>query len=230
MNSQSNKNQEEILFRKFQANGNDKQQMQNLLFNGAFLGEPFDVICSCKDWFCDVVLNPYIKHQSENIYVAIHKNSGRLVGYLTGSLGGQEFENNQYNMVRRKVMSLAVSLSMPWTLFDHSNRLFATHIILNGENERPDHPESGIHWHYQVNKEFRKQGIGGELLKRFINNADKGGFRSIWAEVMAYPEKPRDYFENRGWSIYDAKPTKIFRDKINFPVEVLCITKPLADF
>jgi hypothetical protein len=45
---------------------------------------------------------------------------------------------------------------------------------------------------------------------------------------MTYAEKPPEYFEDQGWSIYDAKPTTIFADHVDFPVQVLCITKPLA--
>jgi ribosomal protein S18 acetylase RimI-like enzyme len=218
----------EILFRKFRPGDEDERQMRDLVFNNAFLGQPFDVICPCKEWFRNVVLVPYIKHQPENIHVAIHKPSGRLIGYLTGSMGGQRFEKTQYNWVRKQVMSLAVSLTMPWTFFDQSSRLFAAHVIFKGESERPSHPHSGVHWHFQVDKEFRGQGIGTKLLQRFVTDAAKAEFPLIWAEVMAYTQKPRAYFEDRGWSIYDAKPTMIFADHVDFPVEVLCITKSLS--
>ena len=45
---------------------------------------------------------------------------------------------------------------------------------------------------------------------------------------MAYPEKPPQYFEDRGWSIYDAKPTGIFGDRVDFAVHVMCITQSLC--
>jgi len=48
----------EILFRKFRSDGDDEQQMRELVFDNAFLGQPFDEICPCKEWFSDVVLNP----------------------------------------------------------------------------------------------------------------------------------------------------------------------------
>jgi len=103
-------------------------------------------------------------------------------------------------------------------------------LIFKGESERPAHPESGVHWHFQVDKVFRGQGIGRKLLQRFTTDAIKSDFRLIWAEVMAYPKKPPEYFEARGWSIYDAKPTMIFGDQVDFPVKVMCITKPLTSF
>lgn len=221
---------EEILFRHFSSDEDDEPQMRELVFANAFLGRPFDVICPCKRWFSDVVLTPYIRHQPENIHVAIHKASGRLIGYLTGSTGGEDFEKQQYDMVRRQALSLAASLTMPWTLFDQTSRTFAAHVIFKGESERPIHPQSGVHWHFQVDEEFRGKGIGTELLQRFIDDAMATEFELIWAEVSAYPEKPQAYFEDRGWSIYDAKPTVIFADHVDFPVETLCITKPLSSF
>jgi len=218
----------EILIRNYRPGQGDEQQMGDLAFSNALLGEPFDAICSCRQWFSEVVLDPYVQHQPENIYVAIHKPSGRLIGYLTGSMGGQEFEKLQYKMVRKKVISLALSVSMPWSYFDHSNRSFATHVIFKGEGERPSHPESGVHWHYQIDKEFRGRGIGTKLLQLFTNEAIDAEFDLVWAEVMAYKEKPPEYFEDRGWSIYDAKPTTIFRDHVDGPVQVMCIVKPLS--
>lgn len=219
---------EEILFRNFKPDGDDERQMRELVFDNAFLGQPFGEICPCKEWFCDVVLSPYIKHQPENIHVAVHKPSGRLIGYLTGSTGGQQFEKVQYSWVRKQVISLAVSLTMPWSIFDQASRAFAAHVIFKGESERPSHPQSGVHWHFQVDKDFRGQGVGTKLLQRFENSAIQADFGLVWAEVMAYEQKPREYFEERGWSIYDAKPTMIFGDHVDFPVEVLCIAKPLS--
>jgi ribosomal protein S18 acetylase RimI-like enzyme len=221
---------EEILFRRFRSDEDDEQQMRELVFSNAFLGEPFDVICPCKQWFGDVVLAPYLKYQSENILVAVHKPSGRLIGYLTGSMGGQEFEEKQYNLVKKQVASLAVSLSMPWNIFDHSSRLFIAHVIFKGERERPNHPQSGVHWHFQVDKEFRSRGIGTALLQRFVREAIAADFELIWAEVTSYPEKPLKYFEDRGWSIYDARATGIFGNKVDFPVQTLCITRLLSSF
>jgi ribosomal protein S18 acetylase RimI-like enzyme len=219
---------DEIRLRAFRPDGEDESQMRELMFDNAFLGEPFDVICPCKEWFSDVVLTPYIKYQPENIQVAVHRPSGRLIGYLTGSLGGQELEGLQYKLVKKKVISLALSLTMPWTFFDLSSRLFATHVIFRGEGERPSHPETGVHWNFQVAKDFRGHGIGTKLLRRFVHDALEADFRLIWAEVMAYPEKPPQYFGDRGWLIYDAKPTGIFGDHVDFPVQVMCITQPLS--
>jgi len=221
---------EEIALRSFRPDGDDERQMRELVFANAFLGQPFDVICPCKHWFGHVVLDPYIQYQPENIHVAIHKPSGRLIGYLTGSLGGEQFEEIQYSIVRRQVISLAVSLTLPWTFFERSSRQFATHIIFKGESERPTHPRAGVHWHFQVDKDFRGQGIGTKLLQRFVNDAIEADFDLIWAEVTSYKEKPQQYFERRGWSIYDAKPTRIFGDHVDFPVETLCITRPLSSF
>jgi len=221
---------EEILFRRFSPDDEDESRMGDLVFNNALLGEPFDVICPCKQWFSDVVLAPYIKYQQENIHVAVHKASGHLVGYLTGSTGGPQFDDLQYRMVRRQVVSLAASLTMPWTFFDQSSRSFATHVIFKGESERPVHPQSGVHWHFQVHKDFRGQGIGTELLQRFLDDVIDAGFELIWAEVSSYPEKPRGYFKDRGWAIYDAKPTELFSNHVDFPVEILCVTKPISEF
>jgi GNAT superfamily N-acetyltransferase len=220
----------EVLFRKFRPDGDDERQMRELVFANAFLGQPFDVICPCKDWFSDVVLGPYISYQPDNIHVAIDKSGGRLIGYLTGSMGGEQFEKAQYEWVRKQVISLAIRLSMPWSLFDQSSRSFAAHVIFKGESERPSHPPSGVHWHFQVDKDFRGQGVGTRLLQRFTNDAAKADFRLVWAEVMAYPDKPPRYFEDRGWSIYDAKPTMILGDRVDFPVQTLCVTKPLSSF
>lgn len=219
---------ENVIFRPFQPDGDDVFQMGELAFENAFLGKPFDKICQCKSWFSDVVINPYVQHQPDNIHGAVLEKSKRLVGYLTGSTGGEAFEVEQYRMVRKKLMSLAASVAMPWNFFDHASRLFATHIIFHGEKERPDHPHEGVHWHYQVARDYQGQSIGTHLLQRFKKDAINAKHRLIWAEVMAYKQKPRTYFEAHGWDIYDEKPTAIFNNSVDFPVNVMCITKQLT--
>jgi len=219
-----------ILFRRFSPDGEDESQMGDLVFDNAFLGQPFDTICPCKRWFSEVILSPYIKYQQDNIHVAIDQASRRLVGYLTGSMGGKEFEKLQYQMVRRQVVSFAASLSMPWTFFDQSSRQFATHVIFKGESERPTHPDTGAHWHYQVDRNFRGRGIGETMMQSFLDDVINAGYGLIWAEVTSYPEKPQSYFRDRGWSIYDSKPTEIFANHVDFPVEILCITKSVSEF
>lgn len=212
----------EIRLLALRANTDDETQMRELVFTNAFLGEPFDVTCPCKRWFGDVVLTPEIRYQPAHIHVAVHQPSGRLVGYSTGATGGQQFETLQYNWVRKQVMSLAISLFLPRNFFAQFSRQFTTHMIFKGERERPRHPQTGVHWHYQVAKEFRGKGVGTALLRRFTQAAIRDGSALIWAEVMAYPEKPPAYFETRGWSI--------FGDHVDFPVQVLSITRALDSF
>lgn len=233
MNARSNAaekiiSNEGILLRRFDSEESDEKQMRDLVWDNAFLGEPFDTICSAKGFFGDVVLRPYIKYQPENIHVAIDSASGKLVGYLTGSMGGAQFERAQYEMVKGRVKSLAVSLAMPWNFFDTATRSFAAHIIFRGESERPAHPEGGAHWHFQIDKDFRGKGIGTKLLRQFIADVIKSDLSLLWGEVMVYPEKPRGYFEDRGWGIHDVKPTGIFGDHVDFPVEIMCITKRIG--
>jgi GNAT superfamily N-acetyltransferase len=221
---------EGVLFRRFDPSGDDQAQMAELVYSNAFLGQPFDSICPCKRWFSDIVLGSYIEHQPENIHVAVDQNSGRLIAYLTGSTGGSAFEEAQYRMARNQVARLAASLAMPWNFMEPSFRSFATHVIYRAEKERPSHPEGGVHWHFQVAKGFRERGIGTELFRRFQKDALHSGFKLVWAEVMGYREKPRSYFERHGWGIYDARPTSVFGNHVDFPVEVLCITRPLPAF
>lgn len=217
---------DKIIIRPYQPN--DAQSMCELVYDNAFLGEPFNDVFTNKKWFSDVVIAPYILHQPEQIYVAVDTNTNQLVGYLTGSTQGDVFEEIQYRIVRKKVVALTASVNMPWNIFNITDKKFATHLVLNGEKERPDHPPNGVHWHYQVNRKYRGKGIGTSLLCQFVNDVDKDTFKIIWAEVMSYPNKPRSYFEADGWDIYDAKPTKIFRDLVDFPVEVLCIVNPIT--
>ena len=192
---------EEILLREFRPNTDDERQMRDLVFDNAFLGQPFDVICPCKRWFGDVVLTPYIRYQSKHIHVAVHQNSGRLVGYLTGATAGQQFETLQYNWVRKQVMSLAISLTMPWTFFDQSSRLFTTHVIFKGERERPSHPQSGVHWHYQVANDFRGQGVGRVLVERAEGWAKARGLKSVYVRSNIVRKDAHAFYQKLGYKI-----------------------------
>lgn len=217
-----------IEFRRFRSDGSDERQMRDLVFANALLGKPFDEICPCKDWFGDVVLTPYLEMEPGNVHVAVEKDSERVIGYLTGSTGGEEFVSAQHRFVLRRVAQLAASTLMPWNLLDGSRREFVSHLIQNGERELPRHPALGAHWHFQVDADYRGRGIGAKLYERFQSDAMDKGHKLVWAEVMLYPEKPRAYFEDRGWNIHHVLPSRIFGEHVDFPVEVACIEKPLS--
>lgn len=225
--TKSKKIVDDILIRKYQHGIDNVKEMGAIAFNNALLGEPFDRICDCRDWFGDAVLSPYIKHQPENAYVAIHQPTDRIIGYLTGSLGGEEFGKLQYKMVRDRVAFLGMKAAMPWNVFDHSTRAFTFYLAVQGEKERADNPGTGAHWHFQVDKDFRGCGIGTKMYELFVEEARSAGFETIWAEVMAYKEKPREYFEELGWDVYNSKPTTIFKSCIDDPVDIMCITRSL---
>jgi len=218
-----------IELRRFEPENDDEQQMRDLVFANAFLGQPFSDICSCKDWFGEVVLKPYVEMEPDNIHVAVEKDSGRLVGYLTGSTRGEDFMDSQQQYVHNRVGQLAASTLLPWNFFDASRREFVAHLIQSGEKEMPEHPSHGAHWHFQVAADQRGRGIGAALYKRFQSDARERGHKLIWAEVMIYPEKPRSYFEDRGWRFHHVLPTGIFRNYVDFPVEIACIKKPLVE-
>ena len=75
-------------------------------------------------------------------------------------------------------------------------------------------------------KRAERSGIKRLVVER-KNYATRAEFENAIVKELK-KEKLPEYFEDRGWSIYDAKPTTIFRDHVDGPVQVMCIVKPLS--
>lgn len=206
-------------------------EMGRLLLDNAFLGEPFDPVCPrgiCQEWFEKCVLGPYKKMESDNIIIALV--DGEFAGYLTGGFGGKEFFDVQDAIVKQASTPFVAgaAFSMSWKY-----KLLAFYLVsqlgaqMRGKCEKPNHPDDGVHWHYQVDKKFRGRGVGSAMFAEFRRRALTAGHEKVWAEVNIYEERPESFFTDSDWTIFDRRPFTIFGSVVDFPVEILCIERSL---
>jgi ribosomal protein S18 acetylase RimI-like enzyme len=154
----------------------------------------------------------YVRYEPENCFVAADRSTGRVVGYIIGSLNtiNQWKDFSRFMTWRIALRALGVTI---WrypesirTLF-HFNRYMSNRPSLNEIYER--YP---AHLHIKVLAEYQKQKIGTILLKLFerhVRRADVGGIHLKTSERNL---KALSFCEKHGYSIIAEEPPGLWPD------------------
>lgn len=213
----------EAAVRKYDPSRGDREEIETICCEAAFLGSPIDPIFSDRSWFANAMVTPYLLWEPEHTWVAEH--DGQPVGYLTASLTGT------FGYVRAYMLatSIVVELIPRYVTGEYDrqprSKRFAEFIITQGLLQIPKHPPNTAHFHFNVSASYRRRGIGQQLLSTFEDTLSAKGMTRYYAEVMSSPtQKPEGYFEALGYRIYDKVKTTIFEPEVS-DLYVLCVVR-----
>lgn len=146
----------------------DREGLRRIACATAFLGEPYLKVVSNAEVVADALSLYYTRYEPESCFVA--ESGGEVVGYLTGTkdirLMGR-FRGRIAAAIIGKVIRNGL-------LFDQKNRRFIWYNFLSflkGEFRKPDYSkEYPALIHINVDHPYRSQGIGGRLMKAFLDD------------------------------------------------------------
>lgn len=215
-----------ISIRHYRPDGPDRQQINDVCCDAAFLGAPIDPIFHDREWFTDFMVAPYLLIEPEHTWVA--EADGRVVGYLTGSVGAL------FGIQRAQLALLAVDRLL-WKHMlgkykDHPrSQQFVRFVLGQALFQVPAHPPAAGHFHFNVGESYRGQGIGSRLIAQFERAVTASGLRRYYAEVMCWDDKQEAYYTRLGYRIYgDPIPASVFSTEVP-QLRIMCIVKDLAD-
>ena len=215
-----------ISIRPYRPDGPDRQQINDVCCDAAYLGAPIDSIFQDREWFTDFMVAPYLLIEPEHTWVAEAGN--RVVGYLTGSIGAL------FGILRAQLALLAVD-RLFWSHMlgrykDHPrSQQFVRFVLSEALFQVPPHPPDAAHFHFNVAEAYRGQGIGSRLLSEFERAVMASGRRRYYAEVMCWGEKQEAYYTRLGYRIHgDPIPATVFFTEVP-QLRIMCIVKDLAD-
>ena len=203
----------------------DRQRIFDICCDCAFLGDPIDQIFIDREWFGSVMIFPYLVLEPEHTWVA--EVDDQVVGYLTGSIYPL-FGYYRVQLVVLRVSQLAINLFLNQYDAHPRSKQFAQFVIQKGLSQIPSHPRNTGHFHFNVQRPYRGQGIGKKLIAAFEALLRSKGMHQYYAEVMSSGAwRPESYFKALGYECYDKVATTIFEAELEKPLYVLCVVRQL---
>jgi ribosomal protein S18 acetylase RimI-like enzyme len=176
----------------------DREAVRTICCDTADGGGPVDNFFPDREVFGDVLTAYYTDIEPESSWVAETENG--VVGYVTGCLDTRKFIRAMVFHILPRVALKAIrrhTLRMP-----RAKRFFLSNfgLWLRYSSEKTvDYHNYPSHLHVNLKPGFRAQGMGGELVLRFLEQAKVRGSCGVHANVREDNDRARKFFERLGF-------------------------------
>ena len=184
----------------------DREAIRTICCDTADRGEPVENFFPDREVFADLLTRYYTDYEPESSWVGAQ--GPEVVGYVTGCLDTRRFSRVMafavaprlvVKVFRRDVLKYPQSKE-----FIRSNLgLWLRHRASVSLDEYPSH------LHVNLKPGFRSKGLGGELVRRFLEQAKAAGSCGVHASVREDSERARKFFENVGFQSAGRRPVMV---------------------
>lgn len=176
----------------------DEAAVREICFQTALYGQPMQQAIPDPALISESLVGYYLRFEPDALWIA--EESGQVVGYLSGGLDPRRYE-------RRYVLSIAPRLGWlflrhghlfhrrSWQLLAHSVRMVRPwrriHAALTGEYT--------AHCHINVRSGCQGQGVGRQLMARFLNDLAVRGVSGVYLTTAT--EAGKAFFDRLGFVV-----------------------------
>ena len=183
----------------------DREVLRHLCCETADQGEPVERFFHDRELFADLVTRYYTDCEPRSTWVAEHQD--QLVGYLTGCLDTRRY----WRIMAQRVVPPMVSHAMLRGTFWSREIWRLAHAGLQSwqrggwRREVPldRHP---AHLHVNVQRGFRGQQVGRQLVERFLVHVRAAGLPGVHAAVVEDNRAACHFFERLGFLALSRHP------------------------
>jgi GNAT superfamily N-acetyltransferase len=187
----------EIIIREY--NSEDRASVREIACDTAFMGEPAENFFSGREFIADFLTRYHTDYEPESIFIAIKE--GKVIGYL---IGAKNEKTMDLVFIFRTLPLAVFKLIFKGYIFKKNNFLFILFNIysfLKGEFYAPafikrDYPAI---LHINIDKNYRRYGIGKRLVEAYLNYLIKEKIRGI--HLTTQSEKSFQFFQKAGFEI-----------------------------
>jgi len=215
----------DIIIRTYESR--DRQMMRQIACDTADMGEPVKNFFGDREVVADLLTRYYTDYEARSLWVAEHE--GKVIGYLTGCLDTRRyFRVMAWRLVPRigiKAVIRGVFLRQDtWRLFWAAIR---TGWIGGFKRHIPLHKYRG-HLHVNIERGFRSQNVGKNLVERFIEQVKAAGLAGIYLAVREDNVRGRKFFEDFGFVELSRYPTVYAKSGVHKTVYALVFGKEIV--
>jgi hypothetical protein len=203
----------------------DRKAVRELCCNTGFLGEPIDPIFHDRELFADLLTNAYLDCEPEWALVA--EASGRVIGYLLGSVNPR-FERVLMKKGFQTSSRMAARFVSGRYASHERSRRFVRWLFTAAFWQRPKHPHGAAHLHFNLDHEYRGQGICRRMWEVYSHRLCDAGITRCYGEFFSYAgRRPERVYARFGFREFDRKHTSFFYPEMS-DVELVCVHRNLA--
>jgi GNAT superfamily N-acetyltransferase len=207
----------DFIVRKLSPAGSERDEdiasIKTLCSDRSYMGKDIAEVFSYRDLWADVVIDPYLELSSELLWVAADKDSGEIIGYLTGAVR-EDFYPLQDRYVSDYIDKLRSNglLSVfhnPIKFFgdvatvlsglNHRTIEFLNYLKTKAREEIPDRPATP---HFNVFARYDNQGIARALIGAYLGELKQRAVPKFHITALYIPgERMRRKLEDEGFRV-----------------------------
>jgi len=228
----------DFIVRKLSSDSDERDEdiagIKKLCSDRSYLGKDVAEVFSYRDLWADMIIDPYLELSSEHVWVARGKETGEMLGYLTGVVR-EDFYPLQDRFVNEYVDRLSKrglldvffnpvrffgSATSLLAGLNHQTIEFFRYLKTRAREEIPKRPETP---HFNVFARYDNRGIARALIGAFFQELRQRAVPRFHITALHVPgDRLRQELEKKGfrvrsldffraeYSIYDCVPTNIF--------------------
>lgn len=204
----------------------DREAIRSLCCDTGYLGHPVENVFQDRWWFGDFNTNYYLKHEPDVCFVAEAGN--QIIGYILGCKHTKKFGLVFYPFIAIPLILKAAVKSFTGA-YDRKSRDYIKRLVFTGSRDRAKRPKRSAYFHFNVNSEYRNQGVGRALIVALIRKFIEDGVVKVYGELL-HPEELRDesFYTAHGFTIYDKKQTTLLGEEFG-KVYMMTVTADLKE-
>ena len=202
----------------------DATAIRSICCETGFLGQDVGPVCSDRELFAEIMVDPYLEYAPEWGFVAEHEMC--IIGYLLGA--PPNFDPYVIRVAAPATLKM-LARSSAGAYHNHPQTVHFLHwLLFHSYRERPLRPAHAAHMHFNVRSPERGHFVGVHLWQRFEQMLRRRGISHYYGELFSWPaHRPERPYRRYGLQVYDRARSSLFDYACALEVETICVHKRL---
>jgi ribosomal protein S18 acetylase RimI-like enzyme len=198
----------------------DRQDVFRIAADTAFFGEPVENFLEDRKLFCDLFYRYYTDFAGSVGFVACAGED--IVGFIIGSL---DTRRQQHRLLVSLLPGVCQGvLARRYTIGAMTWR-YAFGLLMSALRQEFAHCDLSVypaHLHVNVDTHWRGQGLGRRLLAAYLTQLKSLGIPGVHLHTTNLNEAAIILYERLGFSLLEARRTRLWEDQVSRVVENRC--------
>ena len=194
----------------------DREAVRTICCDTADRGDPVDSFFPDREVFADLLTRYYTDYEPESTWVG--ERDGEVTGYVTGCLDTRRFLRVMMFGVAPRLLIKVIRREV--LKYPQAKQFIRANLglWLRGTKKTVNLDDYPSHLHVNLKPGSRSRGLGGELVRRFLEEAKAAESRGVHANVREDSARARKFFESLGFHAGSRHPVVVRDGEVLYAV------------